>query len=220
MLPVQCPSGEATCRQLFDQQVERLVEGGWAAAAWKTRDDFRHWLAPLADLVCKVGEMDPGRIPFLIVVPHGVLSVENQMERLVVEGKRGFIADEVAGQLKNLDGIGGKPFPYLICGVDDGTTTVGRTSNACLTILCSSGRRSGLTLEEGVALATHHPQFLTDHDFALLGTQYGEKRGERDLYYLELWLSQCGPTINHHWPESRNERRGVPSCKRRLFLDR
>ncbi|MFH2136184.1 MAG: DUF5701 family protein [Patescibacteria group bacterium] len=204
--------------ELFEQQVERLVECGWAAAAWKTRDDFRHWLAPLADLVCRVGKMDTDRIPFLIVVPHSVLSLEHQMERLVVEGKRGFIADEVASQLKNLHSIGEKPSPYLICGVDDGMTTVGQTSDACLTILCSCGRRSGLTFEEGVALATHHPQSLADHDFALLGTQYGKKRGERDLCYLELWLSQCGPTINHHWPESRNERRGVPSCARRLTL--
>jgi hypothetical protein len=212
MLPMGCPSEETLHRQLFDRQVERLIECGYHKALGMMERDLRLWLAPLAGLLGKVGGTAPDHIPFLIVVPHGMLPIERQIELLVVAKKRGYAGSLGGEKFVNLDGLGSSKFPYLIRDVNDGAVTVGQITAAAMTSI-RHACRNGLTVEEGIALAVHSPDILIHHSLATIDTDYNG-------YVPELWLCACGPTFTFDFPNSRREGRGVPYGGRRLLLDR
>ena len=213
MIPVLCPSEEILHRQLFDQQVERLVGCGYPGALGMSVEEFRSWLVPLIDLLRKVGGTTPDFIPFLVVVPHGALPIERQMELLVVAKKRGYAGSLDGEKFVNIDdSVGSSKLPYLIRDVNDGTTTVGRTTAAAQTSIRRAGR-NGLTVEEGIALAIYSPDLLLRHALALIGTNYNG-------YVPELWLCGCGPTFTFDFPNSMREERVVPYGGCRMTLDR
>lgn len=209
MLPAHCPSEQKMYETLFDQQGERLIERGWHQALEMKKEDIHLWLGMLRDRFGEIGEVPPDHVPFLIVVPHGMLPVAKQMELLVVAEKHGYAGLDGEG-LVNFEGLGSSKFPYLACDVEDGTATVGQaTDEAAKSIrnIC----RYGLTVEEAIALATHSPDSLAHHALALIDSNF-----QRCI--PELWLSAGGPTLNFNWLRSRREDRGVPSCARRLML--
>ena len=212
MLPVRCPNEETMHEELFGQQVERLVGCGYPGALGMSVEEFRSWLVPLTNLLRKVGGTTPGHIPFLIVVPHGMLPIERQIGLLVVAKKRGYAGSLGGEKFVNIDGIGSSKFPYLIRDVNDGVTTVGQTTAAAMTSI-RRACRNGLTVEEGIALAVHSPDLLLQHSLALIDTDYNG-------YIPELWLCACGPTFTFDFPISKREGRGVPYGGRRLTLDR
>lgn len=197
--------------EIFAREVETLLERGYHQALGMTVNDFHVWLRLLYERLDEIGETPRDRHPFLIVVPHSMLSVAKQMEMLVVAKKRGYTSID-CGRLWSLDGLGSSEFPYLVCDVDDGTTNVGQTTADVVTSIrriC----RNGLTVEEGIALATHLSDLLIEHALALADTDY-------QGYVPEIWLSSGGPAIGYDFPRSQKEDRGVPSCARRLTLDR
>ena len=204
-----CPSARSVSDSLFDRQVERLIELGYHRAMGMAEVDFGDWLEPLYGRLGEIGEAPPDHLPFLIVVPYRMLSVARQMEMLVVAKKRGYASID-CGKLWSLDDLGSSEFPYLVCDVDDGTATVGQTTVDVVTSIRHICRK-GLTVEEGIALATHCPNLLPHHALALADTDY-------QRYVPELWLSSGGPTLGFDFPKSRKEDRGVPSCARRLML--
>jgi hypothetical protein len=212
MLPVRCPNEETLHRELFDRQVERLIECGYPGALGMSVEEFRSWLVPLTDLLRKVGGTTPDHIPFLIVVPHGMLPIERQIELLVVAKKRGYAGSLGGEKFVNIDGLGSSKFPYLIRDVNDGAATVGQTTAAAM-ISIRRACLNGLTVEEGIALAVHSPDLLLHHSLALIDTDYNG-------YVPELWLCPCGPTFTFDFPKSKREGRGVPYCGRRLLLER
>lgn len=223
-----CPSERTLREELFDRQVERLIEGGWHTALEMTEHGFRSWLDILrfnrleGRLLDGVGETDPNRIPFLIVIPHAMLPIERQMERLVVAKKRGYASLDSA-KLWNPEGVGESKFPYLISEVDDGAGNVGRMTGEVAGEI-NRACRQGLIMEEAIALAVYSPELLVHHAFALIGADYQNVpwsgNGPRRQCVPELWNGSGGPTQNYGWLNSQREDRGVPSCRRRLFLDR
>jgi len=214
-----------TRETLFDQQVETLIKRGWHQALKMTEEEIRFWLGVLRDRLGEIDEVPPGRIPFLVVMPHGKLSIERQMEALVAGKKRGYASLDCA-KLWNPEGVGGSDFPYLICDVEDGAGNVGKmTADAVIEIRTAC--RSGLVFEEGIALAVHSPESLVHHAFAMVEVDYqgespisGNGSNRHKQCVPELWLGSDGPTQNYSRLESRRDDRGVPSCRRRLFLDR
>lgn len=226
MLPMSYPGEGTLLRQVFDQQVERLVVGGWHTALGWAERDLRLYLSMLADsptgLLHAAGETIPERIPFLVVIPHAMLHVAKQMELLVVAKKHGYSSLE-CDKLWNPEGIGESKSPYLICDVDDGAGNVGRTTGEVAGEI-NRACRQGLIMEEAIALAVHSPESLVHHAFALTDADYQiapwSGSGGRRQCVPELWLGSDGPTQNYGPLQSRREDRGVPSCRRRLFLDR
>ena len=226
-----CPSERTLHEQLFDRQVETLLLRGYHEALGMAEKDFRLWLDLLlidrleGRLLDGVGETDLNSLPLLIVIPHAMLPIAEQMKLLIVAKKRGYVSLD-SEKLWNPDGIGESKFPYLICGVEDGAGNVGKvTADAAGEI--SRACRSGLVFEEGISLAVHFPESLIHHAFALIGNHYqgGSPCGSRGSNSSpqcvpELWLGSGGPTQNYSWLNSRRDDRGVPSCARRLTLDR
>lgn len=225
MLPMSCPSEGTLLRRVFDQQVERLIEDGWPAALERTEKDFRAYLGGLADppggILREVRAETPDYLPFLVVIPHAILPIERQMERLVVAKKRGYASLD-SGKLWNPEGIGEAKSPYLICDVDDGAENVGLATGEVAGGI-SRACRQGFIMEEAIALALHSPESLVHHAFALIGVDYQiapwSGSGPRRQCVPELWNGSGGPTQNYSPLNSKREDRGVPSCKRRLFLN-
>ncbi len=211
MLPVCCPNERALREALFDQQVETLIERGWHRTLEMAERDIRLWFDLLRDRLGEIGEVPPEHIPFVIVVPHAMLPVTEQMRLLVIAEKHGYAGLD-GEKLVNFEDLGSSEFPYLVCDVENGSANVGQTTADAVTSI-RRACRCGLTGEEGIALATHCPDLLLHHALALADTECRK-------YVLELWLGSGGPTLNFDFPKSRKEDRGVPSCARRLLLDR
>lgn len=206
-----CPDERALREKLFDQQVETLLMRGCHRALGMSERDFRLWLDLLRDRLGEVGETSLDNLPFLIVVPHGMLPVARQMELLVVAKKRGYAGIDCE-KLVNFENLGSSKFPYLVCDVEDGAVNIGQfLDDITRQIRCNC--RHGLTVEEGIALATHSPDLLVHHAVALVDTDYMR-------YVPDLWLSSGGPALGFDFPRSEKEGRGAPSSARRLTLDK
>lgn len=228
MLPMSCLSEGKLREDLFGQQVERLIERGYHEALGKSERDFRFWLDLLrinrleGRLLNGVGETDLNNLPFLIVIPHAMFPIVRQMRLLVFGKKQGYASldDE---KFTNWEGLGSSKCPYLACDVDDGAGNVGRVTAEVATEIRRACRH-GLTFEEGIALAVHSPRSLAHHAFALIDTDYqSDPRPTNEVRRQcvpELWLGSDGPTQNYSYLRSQREDRGVPSCSRRLLLDR
>lgn len=224
-----CPSLGGARKELFVRQVERLLEGGWHKALGWAERDLGLYLSMLADppsgLLHEIGEMSGGQLPFLVVIPHALLSIEKQMGVLLVAKKRGYASLDSA-KLWNPEGIGESKNPYLISDVDDGAETMGRNTGEVAGEIRRACRR-GLVMEEAIALAVQSPESLVHHAFALIESHYQGSSSDASTgtnsspqCVPELWLSSGGPTQSYSWLSSRREDRGVPSCRRRLFLGR
>ncbi len=225
MLPRGCPSERALFRQMFDKQVDRLVTGGWHTVLGWAEKDLRIYLGMLVDppsgVLYEVRVETPDHLPLLVVIPHAILPIERQMERLVVAKKHGYASLD-SEKLWNPEGIGESKSPYLICDVDDGAENVGLATGEVAGGI-SRACRQGLIMEEAIALALHSPESLVHHAFALIGVDYQiapwSGNGPRRQCVPELWNGSGGPTQNYSPLNSKREDRGVPSCKRRLFLN-
>lgn len=210
MLPMSCPNEETLKRQLFDRQVERLLERGYHRTLGWTELDFRLCLNTLRNRLGEIEETNPDNLRFLIVVSHGMLPIARQMELLVVAKKHGHASLDWE-KLINSASIGNSEFPYLVCDVDDGARNVGGLLRDVTREIRHAGRY-GLTVEEGIALAVQIPDILLRQSIALADSDYMR-------YTPELWLSSGGPALSYDFPQSQKEGRAVPSC-RRLSIDR
>ncbi|MES1193309.1 MAG: DUF5701 family protein, partial [Solirubrobacterales bacterium] len=77
----------------------------------------------------------------------------------------------------------------------------------------SAEQRSGLTIEEGVALITHFPEAIaTNAGFSLVGSRCGDKR------VAALWISKGAPKLGWCWAGNPHTWLGTASCAERVGL--
>ena len=73
--------------------------------------------------------------------------------------------------------------------------------------LIDSDERLPLTLEEGLAIATQHPEWLLEENgFNLLGSRSADGR------VPSIWMSQTAPRLGAVWPNSRHAWLGNAFC--------
>ena len=76
--------------------------------------------------------------------------------------------------------------------------------------LIDSDERLPLTLEEGLAIATQHPEWLLEKNgFNLLGSRSAAGR------VPSIWMSQNAPRLGAVWPNSRHTWLGNAYCMAR-----
>ncbi|WP_368105601.1 DUF5701 family protein, partial [Bifidobacterium bifidum] len=76
--------------------------------------------------------------------------------------------------------------------------------------LIDSDERTPLTLEEGLAIATQHPDWLEiKNGFNLLGSRSADGR------VPSIWMSQNAPRLGAVWPNSRHTWLGNAYCMAR-----
>jgi hypothetical protein len=102
---------------------------------------------------------------------------------------------------------------YLIVDVDTGRDTRNVTPSDALERIEARGR-SPLTIEEGIALITHHPEAVAKNGgFALPGSRCGDRR------VTALWISAGRPKLGWCWAGNPHTWPGSASCARRLCAE-
>jgi len=99
---------------------------------------------------------------------------------------------------------------YLLTEVETGKEFQGVRPDDALPVILARGR-SPLTLEEGLAVVTHHPGILRGQTcFEMLGSRCGDKR------VTGLWVSAERPRLGWCWGGNPHTWLGMASCAGRL----
>jgi Family of unknown function (DUF5701) len=111
-------------------------------------------------------------------------------------GTKGFIGMYPV-EPNSLEPIEGLQIPdgmaYLLVDIDTGKGTLNITPNDALKMI-EKENRFPLTIDEGVALVTHHPQILRNGNcFSLFGSRRGDRR------VTALWISKGKPRLGWCW---------------------
>jgi Family of unknown function (DUF5701) len=204
----------------FDRQIDVLLDKGYPRAAGVTPGVFAKHLMPLRDVVAGLGGGDgtpeEGRLPFVIVVTSDLVPADQAISMVEREGRQGFSvlgADDLA-RFRPIEGV---TLPdgsaYVITDVETGKDTFNVRPNDAIGMIEGSGR-SPLTVDEGIALVTQHPEAVAPNGgFSLLGSRCGDKR------VTAWWISKrtpklgwCFAGVPHTWLGSAScaDRSGVP----------
>ena len=100
------------------------------------------------------------------------------------------------------------PF-YIVVNPHTGTKYVNREPDVARKLMDSDGFQP-LALEEGIAIATQHPDWLVrKNGFNLLGSRSSDGR------VPAIWMSQGSPRLSSIWPTSRHTWLGNAYCSGR-----
>jgi Family of unknown function (DUF5701) len=200
-------------RPEFDRQLENLVAKGYPELAGLTAGAFAEQMAPLRGRLSELGERANGAMPFVIVVSSEVVPAKDSMAQVELRGKRGYVGMHPTepvdyGPIDELEVPDGAA--YLAVDVDPGASMRNVTPDDALETIRAQ-RRSPLTIDEGVAVVTHHPEVL-EHGtaFSILGSRRGDRR------VPALWVSSGRPRLGWCWAGNPHTWLGSASCATRL----
>lgn len=171
----------------LERQTDLLVGSGYPALAGMTEPEFR-------GLVGSLGPRLPGP-PFVLVVSGALVPLDRLIEHTALR-RPGFTtmdADDILGFVPTADVALPESSVYVVTDVDTGADTLGvRPADALPAILASE--RTPLTLDEGLAVAAQHPQWLRERNcFEMLGSRAGDKR------VTGIWVSGGAPRLGWCW---------------------
>ena len=99
---------------------------------------------------------------------------------------------------------------YLLIDVDRGKESLNITPENALKEIISNNR-SPLTIDEGIALITHFPDFLIKNNcFSLLASRSNDQR------VPAIWISEKQPKLGWCWDRNPHTWLGSASCKERI----
>lgn len=181
----------------FDRQVEALLAAGHAREAGVSEAAFRESVSGLRHRARALGQLPAptrDRVPFVLVTTG--VPAARAMELTHLNGRSGVLnqhARDIARFLPieavRVPGGG----PYLLVDVHRGAEYRDVTPDDALARIEAAGR-SPLTVAEGIALVTVHPEMLeTNHCFSLAGSRCGDRR------VPALWISGKAPMLGWCW---------------------
>jgi hypothetical protein len=175
----------------FDRQLDNLILKGYPKAANLSTEEFIKLASPLKEylsgLELKAPDYVAGSLPFLIVVKSNLVKTEAQMSMVVRSGKNG-VTKLFPHTSDNFEVIKNQQIPnssiYLLVNIDRGYETLNVAPvNAFESII--GKKRLPLTIDEGVAIITHHPDFLVKNNcFSLLAS-----RNPNDKRVPAIWIN-------------------------------
>jgi hypothetical protein len=213
------PGGGATLRAEFDRQIENLLQKGYPEAAGIDRGTFLRHIVPLREraeeLAVSEADLERGRLPFVIVIRSALVAAESAIERVERAGKHGF--DKMfPREPRDFEPIEDVCIPermaYLLVDIDRGRETINVTPSEALRVIREQGR-SPLTIDEGVAIVTHYPEFLKRNNcYSLLASRHS---GDRRV--PAIWLTADNrPRLGWCWDGNPHTWLGSASCARRV----
>lgn len=207
--PSPAPSPAApSLRAELERQLEVLVRTGVPAAAGMAEDAFLRLLLPLSDALPPAPPAD-GTLPFVVVLPPGMVPALALVERLELRGRSGYssMTAEELPRFRPSDDVDVPARPYLAVGVDTGADTLGVPPDDALPRLLARGR-SPLTLEEGLAVVLQFPEVLKERNcFEMLGSRGTDRR------VTGLWVMKGGaPRLGWCWWGAPHSWLGAASC--------
>jgi Family of unknown function (DUF5701) len=200
----------------FERQLATLLDRGYPEAAGTTAATFRKHLEPLGDRVLDLAakrQGEDGGFPFVVVVKGDLVAADRAIGLVERRGERGFSvleADDLAGfgPIEEVTLPGGSA--YLLVDVHTGRDTLNVTPDDALEAIHRGGR-SPLTIEEGIALVTHHPEAVARNGgFSLAGSRCGDRR------VTALWISKNRPKLGWCWAGNPHTWLGTASCAGRI----
>lgn len=204
----------------FDRQVHTLLAHGYPEAAGRSPQGFLDLVTPLrATAVAHGGAMAPpqeGRVPFVLTVTRALVSIERSWPMTTLHGKDkpGFV-DRMyeEGALERFTPAKEVHLPdehaYLLLDVERGEEFCGAVPRDAMAAVAER-RRTCLTIEEGIALVTHHPAALAKNKcFSLGGSRCGDRR------VPAIWISQHAPKLGWCWEGNPHTWLGMASAARR-----
>lgn len=203
----------------FDRQVANLADKGYPDLAGLAPAAFAAACEPLRDrLQDALGlpfDEEAGQLPFVLVVPSRTVPAEDAMVRVVRKGKAGIVSlsPVIPADFLPLSSVTVPEGPfYLILGFERGDAYRNVRPEDALKSLVAAGR-SPLTLEEGVAVVTQHPDCLIkNHCFSLPGSRRGDQR------VPAVWLSENRPKLGWCWDRNPHTWLGSASCLARVGM--
>ncbi|MFF0741813.1 DUF5701 family protein [Streptomyces sp. NPDC004111] len=205
----------------FDRQIETLLAKGYATLAGRTEAEFRELVEPLRAQVTKRAEAMAApteeRVPFLLVVTRELVAVEESLPLTTLAGKKkpgviewtfkpGELEQFVT--LKELEAPGTQA--YVVFDVERGEEFCSVVPLDAMAALEARGR-TGLTLEEGIALLTLFPETLAKNKcYSLSGS-----RREKDRRVPALWISKGAPKLGWCWQGNPHTWLGLASAAER-----
>jgi hypothetical protein len=201
-------------RREFDRQVGNLLAKGYPKLAGTTVDAFVEQVAPLERRLAEIPASRNGSsIPFVLVVADGLVPTERAMSRVDLGRKRGVVRMDPTepSEYAPIDGVDvPRAAAYLAVDLDTGPHTLNVTPDDALRTIFAD-RRSPLTIDEGVALVTHHPDLLrSGNAFSILGSRRGDRR------VPAIWISSGAPRLGWCWAGNPHTWLGSASCSVRL----
>jgi hypothetical protein len=201
----------------FDRQVGNLIQKGYPKVAKVTAEEFTKHIKPLKDrvreLAAQVVEAKEGRIPFVIVVKSDLVPTGIAMPLVDLKGTRGYVGmyPVDSASFKPIEGLQiPNGMAYLLVDIDTGKGILNIKPDDALKII-QSENRSPLTIDEGVAVITHHPEILKNENcFSLLGSRRGDRR------VTALWISRGKPRLGWCWAGNPHTWLGSASCSHRV----
>ena len=207
---------------VLDRQVDTLIALGYPALAGITESALTDRLAPLREAAATLPDLHetdpPGRAGLVLVLTRELVDPERTVPllRLAAGGTRPGVVDRNHGE----QGLAPyrptehvrlpDPAAYLLLDVDRGDEFRGVRPEDALPVVLGRGR-TPLTIEEGVAVATHAPHLLErNHCFMLSGSRRGDRR------VPALWISQRAPKLGWCWDGNPHDWLGVASAGGRL----
>jgi hypothetical protein len=202
--------------QEFDRQVENLVRNKYHRMAGMTLAALTDLVSPLRDRAAALGlpasRAAEGWVSFVLVVRRELVPADQTMALTELNGRPGF-ADFQPEDLGRFNPVDEVDVPdakaYLMVDVDTGDETLNRTPDDAMAIITAQGR-TPLTIDEGIALVTHHPEALRkNHCFSLAGSRCGDRR------VPALWISERRPKLGWCWAGNPHTWLGSASCASR-----
>ena len=187
----------------FDRQVATLLAKGYPRLARVAEDTFVDEIQPLRERAPDGG--------FVIVVRRELVPTREALGAIELAGKRAFTDMGDLDRFQPIDGIDlPAALAYLVADVDTGADTLNVTPDDALSRIENAGR-SPLTIDEGVALVTHHPEVLKERNaFSILGSRCGDRR------VPALWVSKGRPRLGWCWAGNPHTWLGSASCGGRI----
>lgn len=184
----------STTHAELDRQLATLHRLGYPELAGMAAGDFDDLVTPLRARL-EDRDVEPGTIPFVLVVSSALVPTVAAVERWWVEGRAGWtdMGDELAGYRPVPDVAIPVTEVYLLLDVDTGSSTLNVRPDDALPLVVAAGR-SPLTIDEGVAVVTHHPDVFTVHNaFQALGSRAANRR------VPSFWMSKGAPRLGWCW---------------------
>ena len=158
---------------LFDEQVQTLVNRGYPRLANQTKAEFVNNLLGLRKLLLQV-QITPhvfkeSYIPFLIVIPDTIVTMPEQL-RIAFRLKKP-LSVKVGSKIVNAGAIWTATEPYLLLNINWERITQGYPPQNVMKDM-KKGKLRPLTVEESIALIVHHQDIFETYNIAALGSRF------------------------------------------------
>lgn len=203
----------------FDRQVENLLLKGYPLTAGIRKEEFLKQIEPLKFKLEKLQlpavDIEKGHLPFVIVIRSELVPAEKTMALTEKSGINGvaILRPHTSQMFKTIDEVNiPNTNAYLLLDIDRGKEFLNIPPIEAMEFI-KREKRSPLTIDEGIAIVTHFPEFLIKNNcFSLLASRTGI-----DKRVPAIWINaKKEPNLGWCWDGNPHTWLGSASCRDRI----